>query len=315
MPERLLVEIDCGPYKAALTQAQGALKRDQAILAGAQRDLARYQHAGRPRTPSPGSRRRPGSHWSSRTRARCSPTRARSPPPRSTSATAASPRRSTAASACAWSIPATSSPPALTTGIISVNQVEPIAVTFTVPQGDFQRLSAVSGRVRPSAGRPRRSARRPAPTLGSGELLVADNHVDQTTGTVQLKARFANAGAAAVARPVRQRQADAADAAATPSPCRLRRSTRARRAPSSTWSGRSDKAVTRPVDVVATEGATAVIQGGLKAGETGGHRRPDVAEARLAGASDSVAAVGRGRRWRTGHGGRGGSGRRQGPGA
>ncbi len=26
-----LVEIDCGPYKAALTQAQGALKRDQAI--------------------------------------------------------------------------------------------------------------------------------------------------------------------------------------------------------------------------------------------------------------------------------------------
>src|SRR5580704_9800823 len=31
-----LVEIDCGPYKAALTQAEGALKRDQAILAGAQ---------------------------------------------------------------------------------------------------------------------------------------------------------------------------------------------------------------------------------------------------------------------------------------
>ena len=40
---------------------------------------------------------------------------------------------------------ATSSPPALTTGIVSVNQIEPIAVTFTVPQGDFQRLSAVSG--------------------------------------------------------------------------------------------------------------------------------------------------------------------------
>src|SRR6202011_4543583 len=29
-------------------------------------------------------------------------------------------------------------------GIVSVNQIAPIAVTFTVPQGDFQRLSDVS---------------------------------------------------------------------------------------------------------------------------------------------------------------------------
>src|SRR6185312_9079115 len=39
----LLVQIDCGPYQAALTQAEGALRRDQAILAGAQRNLARFQ--------------------------------------------------------------------------------------------------------------------------------------------------------------------------------------------------------------------------------------------------------------------------------
>jgi membrane fusion protein, multidrug efflux system len=39
----LLVEIDDGPYKAALTQAQGALIRDQALLANAGIDLARYQ--------------------------------------------------------------------------------------------------------------------------------------------------------------------------------------------------------------------------------------------------------------------------------
>src|SRR6185312_276878 len=79
----------------------------------------------------------------------------------------------------------------LTTGIVSVNQIQPIAVVFTIPQGDFQRLSTVSaGFTRPltveafsqDSGAP----------LGSGELIVADNHVDQTTGTVQLKARFAN---------------------------------------------------------------------------------------------------------------------------
>src|SRR5271155_5883237 len=39
----LLVEIDDGPYQAALTQAQGALIRDQALLANARIDLARYQ--------------------------------------------------------------------------------------------------------------------------------------------------------------------------------------------------------------------------------------------------------------------------------
>ena len=56
----------------------------------------------------------------------------------------------------------------LTTGIISVNQVEPIAVMFTVPQGDFQRLSAVSGGFTRAAGRRgaqpgnRRRPRRPA---------------------------------------------------------------------------------------------------------------------------------------------------------
>ena len=39
----LLVEIDDGPYQAALTQAEGQLIRDQALLENARIDLARYQ--------------------------------------------------------------------------------------------------------------------------------------------------------------------------------------------------------------------------------------------------------------------------------
>ncbi len=39
----LLVEIDDGPYRAALTQAEGQLIRDQASLENARIDLARYQ--------------------------------------------------------------------------------------------------------------------------------------------------------------------------------------------------------------------------------------------------------------------------------
>src|SRR5262249_54139963 len=39
----LLVEIDSRPYQLALAQAEGALKRDQALLQSAQLDLERYQ--------------------------------------------------------------------------------------------------------------------------------------------------------------------------------------------------------------------------------------------------------------------------------
>ena len=40
-----LIDIDPGPSQAALTQAEGSLKRDQAILANAKLDLERYQEA------------------------------------------------------------------------------------------------------------------------------------------------------------------------------------------------------------------------------------------------------------------------------
>src|ERR1700719_117122 len=39
----LLAEIDSRPYQLALTQTQGALERDQAMLQGAELDLKRYQ--------------------------------------------------------------------------------------------------------------------------------------------------------------------------------------------------------------------------------------------------------------------------------
>ncbi len=40
---QLLAQIDPAPYRAALAQAEGALRRDRAALAGARRDLARFQ--------------------------------------------------------------------------------------------------------------------------------------------------------------------------------------------------------------------------------------------------------------------------------
>ena len=64
-----------------------------------------------------------------------------------------------------------------TQGIITINEVSPIAVTFTVPQGDFQRLASAVRRLLPAAGHPgpqpgdRSACSAPAnwwsPTIGS----------------------------------------------------------------------------------------------------------------------------------------------------
>ena len=80
-----------------------------------------------------------------------------------------------------------------TTGILTVNQLVPIAVTFTVPQGEFQRLvQASDGFRRPMLTQA--FSQDDGQLLDTGQLSVADNHVDAATGTVQMKARFDNGG-------------------------------------------------------------------------------------------------------------------------
>lgn len=76
-------------------------------------------------------------------------------------------------------------------GIITVDQLRPIAVTFSVPQGDFQRLRQVSAMFNQALSTRAYSQESDA-LLGTGELRIADNHVDPSTGTVALKARFPN---------------------------------------------------------------------------------------------------------------------------
>ncbi len=76
------------------------------------------------------------------------------------------------------------------TGIVTVAQIEPISVIFTAPQDDLPRISAAL-----AAGQPPVEARTSggATLLGTGKLTVVDNQVDATTGTIRLKAEFANA--------------------------------------------------------------------------------------------------------------------------
>jgi multidrug efflux system membrane fusion protein len=74
--------------------------------------------------------------------------------------------------------------------LVSINQVQPIYTTFTVPEqnlADIKRFSN-QGKLRVQAFIPN-DTRGPA----SGWLSFIDNTVDQATGTIKLKAEFVNA--------------------------------------------------------------------------------------------------------------------------
>lgn len=76
-------------------------------------------------------------------------------------------------------------------GLVVITQLQPVAVLFTVPQDGLpavlKRLSA-GERVAVDAWDREQRAK-----LAEGELASADNQVDPATGTVKLKAQFANA--------------------------------------------------------------------------------------------------------------------------
>jgi membrane fusion protein, multidrug efflux system len=76
------------------------------------------------------------------------------------------------------------------TGIVVVTQIDPIDVTFTIPEDQlptiFQRMR--SGAVLPVSALDRSGGK----ALAEGRLLTLDNQVDATTGTVKAKARFVN---------------------------------------------------------------------------------------------------------------------------
>ena len=78
-------------------------------------------------------------------------------------------------------------------GLVVINQIDPISVVFTLPGDAVQDIH-----------RAQQASERPLPVqafthegqtlLGTGELVLVNNQIDTGSGTVQLKARFANPG-------------------------------------------------------------------------------------------------------------------------
>ena len=81
-----------------------------------------------------------------------------------------------------------------TTGMVVLTQLQPISVVFTLPQ---QSLATVANAMRNGAPKvlayAQGAAGSPAGVLDTGTLAVLDNQVDPTTGTIKLKATFPNA--------------------------------------------------------------------------------------------------------------------------
>lgn len=149
-------------------------------------------------------------------------------------------------------------------GIVTITQLHPISVVFTLPEQALQSVLAQSG----IAGGLKVTAvdRANVTKLGEGTLAVVDNQIDQTTGTIKLKATFPN-------KDLKLWPGQFVNA-------RLLLTTRPRgllipesvvqRGPQGTYAYviKADQTVEmRPIKVAQTEDGAALIDEGLKAGE------------------------------------------------
>jgi multidrug efflux system membrane fusion protein len=77
-----------------------------------------------------------------------------------------------------------------TTGIVVITQLQPITVVFTIPEDNIPSVldKPNAGADLPVEAYDRAQQRK----LSTGSLLTLDNEIDQTTGTVRLKAVFPN---------------------------------------------------------------------------------------------------------------------------
>jgi multidrug efflux system membrane fusion protein len=184
----LLAQIDPRPFRIALQQAQAAQERDAAQLANAERNLARYEDL---RKSSLVPQQQVDDQATLVAQAK---------------GTLALDAAQVAAAQLQLDYSRIASPvdgvvgirqidpgnlvrASDPVGLVLVTQLDPIAVTFTLPQDDLTRVA----RARDSGPLSVEAYDRDGQTLlAKGELTVIDNQVSATTATIKLKAQFEN---------------------------------------------------------------------------------------------------------------------------
>ncbi|WP_113632922.1 MdtA/MuxA family multidrug efflux RND transporter periplasmic adaptor subunit [Pectobacterium peruviense] len=185
----LLAEIDPRPFQVELTQAQGQLAKDQAILANARQDLARYQQLVKTNLIS---RQELDSQTATVRQAEGSI--------KADEGAVASAQLQLDYSKITAPISGriglkqvdvgnyiTSGD---TNGIVVITQTYPIDVVFTVPEAEISTILNAQKSGQPPVVEAWDRANQKK--LSQGILLSMDNQIDTTTGTIKLKARFDN---------------------------------------------------------------------------------------------------------------------------
>ena len=186
----VLAQIDPRPFQVQLDQAEGQLIKDQALLANARIDLERYQTLFQQDsiakqqvdTQAALVRQYEGTARTDQAmvdNARLQLTYARITAPIS------------GRLGLRQVDPGNIVHAADANGVVVITEIQPVTVVFALPQDNLPAvLQRVKGNARLAVEAWDRGFR---VKLGAGELLTVDNVIDVTTGTVKLKAKFANA--------------------------------------------------------------------------------------------------------------------------
>ena len=75
-------------------------------------------------------------------------------------------------------------------GLVVITQLQPISVVFTLPEGEVPKLRAAMAEGPVAAAALSQDGQK---ALDRGTVMLLDNVIDQTTGTIRLKATFPNA--------------------------------------------------------------------------------------------------------------------------
>ncbi|MDE1948724.1 MAG: efflux RND transporter periplasmic adaptor subunit [Burkholderiales bacterium] len=150
-------------------------------------------------------------------------------------------------------------------GLVVINQIDPISVVFTLPDSAVAAINqALDGHRKLPV---RAYSRDGSQLLAQGELVLINNQIDTASGTVQLKARFANAGHALwPGQYVNVRLQIGLFAGAATVPASV-----IQRGQQGTFAyviGADGKAQMRPVEVRRIQDGKAIVAKGLEPGET-----------------------------------------------
>jgi len=185
----LIAEIDSRPYEAALAQAKGNLARDQAILKGAQVDLARYQGlAAQNAVPRQQLDTQTAVVAQNQGLVEADTAEVKAAEVNLTFTRIVSPLDGRVG--LRQVDQGNYVTPGDAAGLVVITQIAPISVLFTVPEDNLQ---AISKRLQDGAKLPVTVFDRSgANKLDDGMLQTFDSQIDPTTGTIKLRAQFPN---------------------------------------------------------------------------------------------------------------------------